>query len=136
MLSDLQIEFLSHGCSLCKQKFQSGQFCSAVYLFGDLRYANLVNLEVGIAGQGIRNFWKHVDCSDPLLSKLLMRPTIENCARCNKHFRTADLVQPVFRVVDACAQNPEDSEDRGILLGDRVYFVHADCSQSNLIVHV
>jgi hypothetical protein len=42
------------------------------------------------------------------------------------------MIQPVFQVVNPREVNPADPEDIGMALGDRIYFVHADCENVKL----
>lgn len=61
-----------------------------------------------------------------------MRPDIQYCIRCRKHLGTTDIVQPVFGVENANAVNPADPTDRGLSLGERIYFVHVECTNPKL----
>lgn len=61
-----------------------------------------------------------------------MRPDIQYCIRCREPIRTRDVVQPVFGVQDAQAVNPLDPQDKGLVLGERIYFVHVDCKNRDM----
>jgi hypothetical protein len=45
------------------------------------------------------------------------------------------VIQPVFQVINPREQNPLDPTDVGIALNERVYFLHADCSNPGLNRH-
>jgi len=135
MLSGLQIEALAHGCASCGKPLLSGTRVLAAYHVSEISsFAEQV--ELGIIGAAARNFWVHLWCGDPKLMKgWHMHPDIHHCIRCNEPLHKKDAVVPVFQVVDPAAFNPDDAADKGIALGDRVYFVHADCKNSRLDGH-
>lgn len=61
-----------------------------------------------------------------------MRPDLQYCIRCRQSLRTDHIVQPVFGVDNPNAINPADPTDRGVTLGERIYFVHVDCGNPAL----
>jgi hypothetical protein len=132
MLSDLQIEALAQGCGNCGGSLKAGNRVLAVYHASTVRsFAQQV--ELGVIGASARNFWVHLWCEDPKLEKgWHMHPDIHHCIRCSDPLHKQDVVVPVFQVVDPEAVNPADSTDKGIALGDRVYFVHVDCKNGRL----
>ena len=131
MLGDLQIEALTHGCAKCGKPFADTHFVSAAYFQKTVR-SFAKQIEIGIAGQGVRNVWVHLDCADPSVKEWKVTPNIHKCIRCKKEFSREDLIQPAFQIVKPRAVNPHDPTDVGIELGDRVYFIHADCGDAKL----
>lgn len=131
MFSDRQIEALAQGCAKCAQPFKDTDLLHAAYWQKDVRsFEN--QIELGILGYGIRNLWFHVDCKAPSIRSWNVTPDIHSCVRCKKGFSSSDVILPLFQIVNPKAVNPEDSSDVGIELGDRVYFMHADCRNVRL----
>lgn len=131
MFSDRQIEALSHGCAGCGKGFTDGTFCVTSYRVSDIR-PFFSQVELGIIGAGVRNIWLHLDCDEVNLRSWNMQPDIHVCIRCKSHLGRTDVVQPVFQVVNPDAINPDDPTDKGVELGDRIYFVHVDCKNTAL----
>jgi len=134
MLNDLRIEALTHGCARCSKPLTLNHRVLAAYFVSELRgFSHQV--ELGIIGAGARNFWTHVECDNPKLDKgsWYMHPDIHHCIRCGKTLTTKDVVNPVFRVDDPNMVNPSDPGDRGVALGDRIFFMHADCKSPALV---
>jgi len=131
MFSDLQIEALAHGCAKCAKPFILNSRVRSAYLVRDI-HSFEHQVELGIAGRGVRNLWLHVDCADPTLitKQWNMKPTIQHCIRCSRELKRDELVVPVFSIDDANAVNPADPTDRGLALRERVFFMHADCSDA------
>ena len=131
MFSDRQIEALAQGCAKCGVGFCDTDLLHASYMQKDVRsFEN--QIELGILGYGIRNLWFHVDCRKPSIRSWNVTPDIHTCVRCKKRFSSSDIILPLFQIVNPKAVNPEDASDVGIELGDRVYFMHADCSNAQL----
>jgi len=133
MLNDLRIEALTHECVRCSKPLRHGHRVLSAYYVSELRsFAQQV--ELGLIGAGARNFWTHVECDNPTLKEgvWFMHPDIHHCVRCGESLTSKDVVNPVFRVDDPNMQNPEDPMDRGVALGDRIYFMHADCKNRAL----
>lgn len=128
MLPSIQTEALAHGCAACGCSFQDRHRIVSVYRTSDVT-SFYTQVELGIIGSQVRNFWKHLSCDDPTLrhSDWHMNPDLNHCIRCNKALSQKDMVSPVFQVTDPNAVNPDDTSDVGIALAERVYFVHADC---------
>lgn len=134
MLDDLRIEALAHGCVKCNKPLAHRQRVLTAYHVSELRSFSR-QVELGLIGAGTRNFWTHVECDDPTLAKgtwFHMHPDIHHCIRCGKSLAAKDVVNPVFRVEDPNMVNPTDPADRGVALGDRIYFMHADCTSPAL----
>ena len=132
MLGDLQIEALSKGCASCGKSFADGHRLYATYFVKDVRSFER-QIELGIIGARIRNLWVHVDCEDPLLKDgWTMTPDIHHCIRCRSLLRKEEVVVPVFGIDNPRAVNPDDPQDIGISLRERVYFIHADCKNTTL----
>lgn len=131
MHSTRQIEALAHGCAVCGKSFQDGTFVCNAYAKKDLRSFEK-QIELGIIGQGVRSLWIHTSCKHPDIRSWNVVPDIHTCVRCKKAFSSKDVIQPVFQIVNPRAQNPSDPTDVGIELGDRVYFMHADCENTQL----
>jgi hypothetical protein len=131
MFSGLQIEALAHGCAKCAKPFVLNSRIRSAYLVRDI-HSFEQQIELGIAGRGVRNLWLHVECADPtLLAKQWdMKPTIHHCIRCSRDLKREDLVVPVFSVDDPCVINPSDPSDKGLTLRERVFFMHADCTDA------
>jgi len=133
MLNDLRIEALAQGCVSCSKPLKHGHRVLTAYHLSELRsFAQQV--ELGLLGAGARNFWTHVECENPDLEKgtWAMHPDIHHCVRCGDSLSKKDVVNPVFRVEDPNMVNPSDPADRGVALGDRIYFMHADCKNPAL----
>jgi len=143
MLGDLHIEALSHGCARCSKPFVDGHRLMASYFVRDVRSFEQ-QVELGIIGARIRNLWIHVDCSDPFLNTgWNMTPDIHHCIRCKNFLKKEEVVVPVFGIDNPRAVNPNDPEDIGISLRERVYFVHVACTNptltkesSNILINV
>lgn len=133
MLPSIQLEALAHGCATCSTAFNNRHRIVAVYQSGQVT-SFYAQVELGIIGSQVRNYWTHVDCSDPTLkdTRWHMHPDITHCIRCNQSLSKKDMVIPVFQVTDPHAINPADPTDVGISLAERVYFVHADCKNQGL----
>jgi len=133
MLDDLRIEALAHGCATCSKPLNEGHRVLSAYHVSELRSFSR-QAELGIIGAGARNFWTHVECANPALAKgsWAMHPDIHHCIRCGNKLSAKDIVNPVFRVDDPNMVNPSDPGDRGVALGDRIYFMHADCKNPAL----
>ena len=134
MLTDLRIEALSHGCAKCSKPLDHGHRVLTAYHVSELRSFSS-QVELGLIGAGARNFWTHVECDNPTLEKgnwFHMHPDIHHCIRCGNSLAAKDVVNPVFRVEDPNMVNPTDPTDRGVALGDRIYFMHADCKSPGL----
>ena len=134
MLGNLQIEALTHRCAKCSNAFADKHLVLATYWVKSVRDFSL-QVDIGIIGAGVRNAWVHFDCEKPLFTSWIMTPDLHSCIRCRKALNSADLVQPVFQVIDARAVNPLDHTDVGVALNDRVYFVHCDCTNPSLTKH-
>jgi len=133
MFSDLQINALGNGCAACGKPFVLNSRVRTAYRVGDVRSFEM-QVELGIIGSNARNIWMHADCNDPqLLGKgWNMAPDIHHCIRCRSKLSREEIVSPVFSIDDANAVNPSDPTDRGLVLRDRVYFIHADCKNPRL----
>lgn len=81
-------------------------------------------------GNDVRVCWYHVDCADPTLRKIAMRPDVTYCYRCKRPLKRGDAVSPTYQVTDPRATNPHDSTDIGIMLGERIYFAHIACDDT------
>lgn len=131
MLSGLQIEALTHGCAACGASFNSGAFVHAVYFKSAIRNFEK-QIEIGIIGATVRNFWVHASCTAPSIGAWSVVPDIHTCVRCKQRLQDKHIIVPVFQIVKARAVNPNDPTDVGVELGDRVYFMHADCKNGTL----
>lgn len=118
-------------CLTCRQVLDARHRILGAYRVSDLVYARH-ELDVGFFSHGARPHWRHVSCTDPTLAKLHMRPDLQYCIRCRRRLSTDDIVQPVFGVENANAINPHDPTDRGLTLGERIYFTHVDCTNPKL----
>jgi hypothetical protein len=126
-----RLEAIATRCVTCRQVLDARHRVLGAYRVSDLVYARH-EIEVGFFSHGARPLWRHVDCLDTTLARWKMRPDIQYCIRCRKHLHTADIVQPVFGVENANAINPVDPTDRGLTLGERIYFVHVECANAKL----
>ena len=133
MFDQIRIEALNASCASCGVALKDRDRITSAYSVKDIRSFEF-QVELGILGADIRNYWIHVDCIDPALSTGLdhLQPSIHPCIRCNEQLESQDVICPVFQVVTAKVQNPSDPTDIGIGLGERVYFVHADCKNKEL----
>lgn len=131
MIGDKQIEALTHGCAKCGSNFKPDEFCTSGYSMDSLASFEK-QIELGIAGQEIRNIWLHVNCGEPKLDSWNMQPDLHVCIKCKKGLESNDVVQPVFRIDNPSVTNPNDPEDVGLTIGDRVYFIHAECDNPGL----
>lgn len=133
MLGDLQIEALAHGCARCGKQFKTNHRILPAYHTAAVRDFSL-QVELGLIGTGVRNFFVHLDCEDYELQKGgTVLPSIHNCIRCHATLARADIIIPVFSIDDPRAVNPNDATDVGVALRDRIYFVHADCKNPQLV---
>ena len=133
MLPGLLVEALTHGCADCGKPFEDRHRVKAAYVTKSI--TSFYNqIELGIIGASVRNYWVHLDCEDPALwsNEWNMNPDIQHCVKCGEGLSSKDMVVPVFQIVDPRAVNPNDPTDVGVALGDRVYFVHADCRNREL----
>ena len=130
-MGDIAINALAHGCARCSTPFQDRHFCVAAYTVSTLRSFER-QVELGIIGASVRNYWVHLACKDPTLKQFKMHPDIQYCIRCNLALGKHNVVQPVYQIVDPEAINPADHTDKGVALGERVFFVHADCKNPSL----
>jgi len=128
MLSSLQIEALAQGCCRCGQSLEDRDRVRVLYPVSGLQGFER-QIALGLIGSDTRNFWAHLNCNDPKVrkSKWHMHPDLRHCIRCGEGLRKRDMVSPIFQVVDPQAVNPDDADDQGISLGDRVYLIHASC---------
>ena len=131
MFSDRQIDALAQGCAKCSKRFQDRDLLHAAYWQKDVRSFE-TQIELGILGYGVRNLWLHVDCQKPSIGSWNVTPDIHACVRCKRAFLATEVILPLFQIVNPKAVNPNDATDVGIELGDRVYFMHADCSNATL----
>ena len=133
MLDDLRIEALAHGCVECSKPLKLGHRVLSAYHVSELRSFSR-QVELGLIGAGARNFWIHVECDNPDLETgaWALHPDIHHCIRCGNQLSAKDVVNPVFRVEDPDMANPTDPADRGVSLGDRIYFMHANCKSPAL----
>ena len=130
VLDSLRIEKLNAACLLCGNPLKDRHRVTSAYVVSDLRSFE-TQIELGIIGANVRNFWKHVDCFNHDLGKNYhMQPDINHCIKCNAKLDSKDIVIPVFQVVATGVCNPHDSTDIGISLGERVYLLHADCNNT------
>jgi hypothetical protein len=135
VLSGIAIDALSEGCAKCGGKFANRHLCCASYTVNALKSFEF-QIELGIIGAGVRNFWVHTDCDKKTMEEWNnMTPDIHICVKCKKQLQRQDVVQPVFQVTNPREQNPLDPEDVGIALNDRVYFLHSDCANPGLNRH-
>ena len=130
-MGSIRLDAVASRCVRCCQVFRDRHRLLGSYRADDLVYARDAH-EVGLFGEKVRPYWIHVDCQDPTLYQWNMRPDVTYCIRCRKAVQTHDYVQPVFGVLDGKAVNPADPTDVGVLLSDRIYFIHADCRDSGL----
>lgn len=133
MLHGLQIDALAEGCADCGKPFEDAHRIRAAYAAKDIRSFER-QVELGIIGANVRNFWVHVDCTDLKLTDehWNMNPDIHHCIKCGKSLESDAIIVPVFQVIDPKAVNPDDPTDTGVALGERVYFIHADCKNTKL----
>jgi hypothetical protein len=89
-------------------------------------------VELGIAGNNVRNYWAHLYCTNPTLTGYNVQPSIHTCIECRTALTKNDLILPVFQVLNPKAINPRDVTDFGVELSDRIYFVHFNCRNKKL----
>lgn len=130
-MDGLRIDAISSRCVVCCRELGVRHRVLGSYRGSDLVYTRH-ELEVGLFTGDVRPVWSHVDCADPTLLRWNMRPDVTYCIRCREKLKTADIIQPVFGVEDGQAVNPADPTDRGLLLGERMYFIHVDCRNPSL----
>ena len=126
-MDGVRLDALTYRCVTCCQALDVRHRVLGSYRMSDLVYARH-ELEVGYFSHGARPLWRHVDCADPTLKGYNMRPDIQHCVKCRKRLAKDDIIQPVFGIENANAINPADPTDRGLTLGERIYFMHADCA--------
>jgi len=131
MIGDISLETLAHGCAACSHPFKVAHRICSLYKADEIRSFS-VQVELGIAGAGVRNFWVHLLCKNPTLEGYLLKPDIHICVECQNKFERDDMLIPVFQVTDPRAVNPLDPTDVGLSLGERVYFVHGSCRNKTL----
>ena len=127
------LDAVSRLCVVCCRPLCALHRVVGAYRAGDL-FSATPDVEVGlfVGGTDVRPLFRHVSCEDPKLDKWQMRPDIQYCIRCRKGLARRDVVQPVFGVQDAMATNPFDPKDKGLTLGERIYFIHVDCQRPDL----
>lgn len=131
LLDTIRIEALNSQCTACGNPLHDRERIVATYPVSSIRSFEK-QIELGILGAGIRNYWVHLDCTNPFLQGYSMIPDITHCIHCKNLLTPTDIVLPVFQVTGVNVANPEDPTDKGLTLGDRVYFVHANCKNRNL----
>jgi hypothetical protein len=119
-------------CMRCTAPLCDRQRVTLDYLAGDLFYAR-EQLDFGVI-LDVRIYYTHVDCADTelLRGKYRVIPTIEQCIKCKQKLRPVDFIQPVYQITGVDAVNPNDPTDKGIELGERLHFVHVDCTAPTL----
>jgi len=122
----ISIETLSHGCVDCGQPFQIADRICSIYRAGEVRSFE-TQIELGVIGGGVRNYWIHLYCHNHKLKEHGLKPDIHHCVECRKGLAKDDLVIPIFQVTNPRAINPLDPTDVGISLAERVYFIHGNC---------
>lgn len=130
-MDGVRLDALTYRCVTCCQALDVRHRVLGSYRMSDLVYARH-ELEVGFFTGETRPVWSHVDCADPSLERWNMRPDIQYCIRCRVGLKKTDIVQPVFGIEQTNVVNPADPTDKGLVLGDRVYFIHADCKRPSL----
>lgn len=130
-MDGLRLDAISSRCIVCCRELGVRHRVLGSYRVSDLVYARH-ELEVGLFTGNVRPLWMHVDCADPTLYKLHMRPDVTYCIRCRERLRTHDVILPVFGVDQGEAVNPNDPTDRGLMLSERQYFMHADCKNPSM----
>lgn len=125
------LDAVSRLCVVCSQPLCALHRVVGAYRAEDL-FSSAPDVEVGLFVGSGRPLFRHVACEDPTLKNWKMRPDIQYCIRCRKGLATRDVVQPVFGVQDAQAVNPLDPTDKGLTLGERIYFVHVDCKNTDM----
>jgi len=130
-VDDNKIIALTHRCAGCGKTLGDGHIITSAYFKSEISRFDC-QVEFGIVGANVRALWLHLDCQKPSRSDWRMHPDLQTCLRCHKSIEKRDLVQPVFQVTDPRAVNPGDTTDVGVALNERIYFVHADCTNPGL----
>lgn len=130
-MEGLLLDAINKRCIVCTQAFGALHRVLGAYRAADL-FSARPEVEVGLFVGDCRPLFRHVACDDVTLKAWKMRPDIQYCIRCRDKIHNRDVVQPVFGVQDAQAVNPLDPTDKGLTLGERIYFVHVDCKNRDL----
>lgn len=130
-MDGILLDAVSRLCVTCCKPLQGLHRVVGAFSVEELLSAD-PEVEVGLFVGNVRPLFQHVSCDDPTLSGWNMRPDLQYCVRCRKGLRRKDIVQPVFGVQETQAVNPMDPTDKGLVLGERIYFMHADCQRPAL----
>ena len=130
-MDGLLLDAINKRCVVCAQAFGALHRVLGAYRAEEL-FSSVPEVEVGLFVGGCRPLFRHVACDDPTLKAWQMRPDIQYCIRCREPIQNRDVVQPVFGIQDAHAVNPFDPTDKGLTLGERIYFVHVECKNRDM----
>lgn len=134
MDNSILIEAVSCCCGKCSKPLRQLERIVGSYVckhLTEMAVDPYKGADVGII-PAVRPIWIHVDCSNTQLTGWHLNPSIRHCIKCGLAVSKEDVLVPVFRVENERAVNPSDPTDVGIALGERLYFVHADCTNPRL----